>query len=80
MIIAPYIVDFVCLEAKLIVGADGGHHAEQRRYDIERSARLENMGYHIVRFWNHEILAQTETVLEQIHRELIKAPSPQPSP
>jgi len=78
--IEPYIVDFVCLEAKLIIEADGGHHAEQIAYDARRTAKLETMGYHVMRFWNHEILRELHSVLEQIQSALIEIPSPQPSP
>ncbi len=80
MVIEPYIVDFVCLEAKLIVEADGGQHAEQRGYDTKRTAFLESIGYQVMRFWNHEILGDINAVLEQIQYRLIEAPSPQPSP
>ncbi|MEJ2423204.1 MAG: endonuclease domain-containing protein [Candidatus Thiodiazotropha sp.] len=80
VIIAPYIVDFVCLEAKLVIEADGGQHGEQEAYDFKRSARLEGMGYRVLRFWNHEILCETRAVLEQIEQVLVQVPSPCPSP
>ena len=65
----------------LIIEADGGQHAGQKRYDARRSAQLEAMGYRIIRFWNHEILTETQAVLEQIRRVLLaEPPSPQPSP
>jgi very-short-patch-repair endonuclease len=66
VVIAPYIVDFVCLEAMLIIEADGGQHSEQQAYAQRRTALLEGMGYRVLRFWNHEILRETEAVLEQI--------------
>ena len=72
MVIEPYIVDFVCLEEKLIVEADGGQHSEQQKYDTVRTARLESMGYRVMRFWNHEILAEHDSVLEQILSVLSK--------
>jgi very-short-patch-repair endonuclease len=80
VVIEPYIVDFVCLEAKLIVEADGGQHLEQVEDDIKRSVFLESLGYKVIRFWNHEILGDIHTVLERIRAYLIEAPSPQPSP
>jgi len=79
-VIEPYIVDFVCLDAKLIIEADGGQHAEQAAYDTRRTAWLETMGYRVMRFWNHEILKELYNVLEPIQSALIEAPSPQPSP
>ena len=80
VVIDPYIVDFVCLEARLIVEADGGQHLEQAEADLKRSVFLESLGYKVLRFWNHEILGDIHTVLERIHGSLIEAPSPQPSP
>jgi very-short-patch-repair endonuclease len=76
VVIEPYIVDFVCLEARLIVEADGGQHLEQTDADSRRTVFLESLGYKVIRFWNHEILGDTQTVLEQIHSHLIEAPSP----
>src|SRR5665647_63610 len=52
-----YIVDFICLEKKLIIELDGWQHKEenQERYDKERTRFLEKLGFRIVRFWNNEI-------------------------
>ena len=80
VVIEPYIVDFICLEARLIVEADGGQHLVQVESDVKRSVFLESLGYKVIRFWNHEILGDIHTVLERIHGSLIEAPSPQPSP
>ena len=80
VVIEPYIVDFVCLEARLIVEADGGQHQEQAADDLKRSVFLESLGYKVIRFWNHEILCDIQAVLEQIHSSLIEAPSPLSSP
>ncbi len=75
--IPPYIVDFVCLEQKLIVELDGGQHAEQTVRDAERTACLESKGFRIIRFWNDDALKQTDAVLEEILRQL-HAPHPGP--
>jgi len=80
VLIEPYIVDFVCLEARLIVEADGGQHLEQVEDDLKRSVFLESLGYTVIRFWNHEILGDIHTVLERIHGSLIEVPSPHPLP
>ena len=80
VVIEPYIVDFVCLEARLIVAADGGQHLEQLEDDLKRSVYLESLGYKVIRCWNHEILGDTHSVLERIYGCLIEAPSPPPSP
>src|SRR5215813_9567734 len=64
--IGQYIVDFVCFEKHLIIELDGGQHAEQVAYDGERSAWLQSQGFQILRFWNHEVLQDTETVMEVV--------------
>ena len=65
-----YIVDFVCVTPKLIIEADGGQHAEQAEYDQARSLYLNGLGFTVLRFWNDEILRQTEDVLAEILRVL----------
>jgi very-short-patch-repair endonuclease len=64
----------------VIIEADGGQHAEQGDYDAQRTAALERLGFRVLRFWNHEILTETEAVLERIRRVLFETPSPCPSP
>ena len=61
-----YIVDFVCLEQRLIIELDGGQHAEQVHYDQDRDAWLRSQGYTVLRFWNNDVMQQLESVLEQI--------------
>jgi adenine-specific DNA-methyltransferase len=67
--IGPYVADFACVSVRLIVEADGGHHCENA-YDDTRSAYIEGQGWRIVRFWNNDILQQTEAVLERIESSL----------
>ena len=80
VVIEPYIVDFVCFGARLIIEADGGQHLERNESDTRRTVYLESLGYRVIRFWNNEILEHTDAVLEQIQRVLINIPSPRPSP
>jgi very-short-patch-repair endonuclease len=63
--LGPYIVDFLCVGAKLIVEADGSQHAESLR-DIVRDTYLESQGWKVLRFWNNEVLQNREGVLETI--------------
>ena len=73
-----YIVDFMCVTPKLIVEADGGQHTKQAAYDHARTAYLNSLGFTVLRFWNHEILQQTNDVLAEILRvlqELEKQPA-----
>jgi adenine-specific DNA-methyltransferase len=78
--LGPYIVDFVCVDQRLIVELDGGQHAEQAQYDSRRSAELEAAGYRVIRFWDSDVLKQTESVVEQIFVALRTAPHPNPLP
>ena len=71
-IIGSYIVDFVCLEPRLVVELDGGQHGQQVEYDTERSKYLNQLGFRVLRFWNNEVLKETEAVLEYILLELTK--------
>lgn len=79
--IGRFIVDFVCHESALVVEVDGGYHAdtEQIEHDRARTAWLKSQGFQVLRFWNHEVLGQTESVLSRI-LEAASAPSPSPSP
>ena len=67
--IAGYIVDFVALDLKLIVENDGGQHAERAAADAARTSVLEEAGYHVVRFWNHDVLRNIDGVLEALVQE-----------
>jgi adenine-specific DNA-methyltransferase len=73
--IGAYIVDFCCLEQKLVVEIDGGQHVVNAERDQKRTDFLVSKGFRVLRFWNHEVLVQLELVLEHINREL-KIPSP----
>lgn len=68
--LGPFIVDFVCFEARLIVEADGGQHDVQREYDAARTEYLRARGYHVVRVWNNDVLQNREAVIEMILRAL----------
>ena len=71
-----YIVDFVCLEKKLVVELDGGQHAEVIDYDSARTLKLEADGFQILRFWNNEIFNSMDSVLEVIYKALKNTPHP----
>lgn len=64
--INPYVVDFVCLERRVIVEVDGGQHSEQLHHDDQRSQWLEARGYRVLRFWNNDVLANTEVVAQAV--------------
>lgn len=74
-----YIADFVCFEARLIIEADGGQHAEQAEYDNRRDNWLQSQGFTVLRFWNNEIMGNMEGVVERV-LAVCKANSPSPQP
>ena len=71
-IIADYIVDFVSLQASLIIEVDGAYHAEieQKEYDDGRTERLESLGFHVLRFTNEEVFNHIDTVVDSIKKIL----------
>jgi very-short-patch-repair endonuclease len=68
--IGRYIVDFVCLEKKLVIELDGSQHLDKKDYDQDRSAWLVQNGYRVLRFWNNDVFKETEGILEVIRRML----------
>ena len=76
-VLGSYIVDFVCLEKRLVIELDGGQHAknQERARDHERDRWLREEGFTVIRAWNHEVLTNLEGVLELI-RSYCESPSP----
>jgi very-short-patch-repair endonuclease len=64
--IGPYVVDFFCKSARLVIEVDGGQHAEREAFDKQRDQYLRENSYEVVRFWNNEILGNLEGVLESL--------------
>ncbi len=73
-VIGDYIVDFVCLEKKLIIEIDGGYHSEyeQIQKDEHRTENLVSMGFSVIRLTNEELFADIESVLNYIKEQLYK--------
>lgn len=80
--IGPYVVDFVCAAAHLIIEVDGGHHNddEQAHRDLLRQRWLETEGYTVLRFWNSEIATEMPAVLERIYVALYGSLDAEPVP
>lgn len=74
--IGDYIVDFVCFDEQLVIEVDGGQHNQQKEEDEIRTQWLEGEGFDVIRFWNNEVLNQTDQVLEELLRTLRDSPSP----
>ena len=64
-----YILDFVCLERKLVIEIDGSQHADSSR-DVQREALLIAEGFRIARYWNNDVLQRRSSVLEDIFAKL----------
>ncbi len=82
--IGRFVVDFLCVEHRLIVELDGPHQdaIEQKLHDAARDAELRRRGYRIVRFANEQVLSGSENVLAEIRRAvtaLASSPSREPS-
>ena len=69
--IDSYVVDFCCIAERLIIEIDGEQHADARkRYDDARTRELKARGFRVLRFWNTEVLKETEGVVQEISRML----------
>ncbi len=79
-VIAPYIVDFYCHELGLVIELDGSQHGtdDAVEYDAERTQFLEALGLTVVRYWNHDVLGNTEVVLEDLWKVCFELKSTSP--
>jgi len=73
--VGPYIADFACREADLIIEVDGGQHSGNAG-DTRRTAELARHGYAVIRFWNQDVLKNIDGVFAVLTEHLEKAPSP----
>ena len=64
--IGRYIVDFACLEARIVVELDGGQHVGQHNHDRSRDAWLRERGFRVVRVWNNEAMSNVDGVADAI--------------
>jgi very-short-patch-repair endonuclease len=77
------IVDFACYSARLVIEVDGGQHNwdDGVRTDRARDAHLRQQGFHVLRFWNNDVLSNPDGVEELIREMLMRGtPTPNPSP
>ena len=78
MPIGPYICDFLCRDLMLVIEVDGGQHAENE-LDAVRTRYLETLGYRVNRFWNNDVLSNTDGVVSTIF-DVVRQPVPTPNP
>jgi very-short-patch-repair endonuclease len=74
--IGPFIADFLCIDAMLVVEVDGSRHAENAAYDDDRTAFLTSKGYRVIRVWNNDVMQRMDDVLAAILSALSNVPSP----
>ena len=67
-VIEPYIVDFYCHQAALVVEVDGGAHLDQQEYDQLRESQLNARGLQVLRFSNRDVMKNMDAVLVEILR------------
>jgi very-short-patch-repair endonuclease len=71
--IGRYVVDFACIRAHLVIELDGGQHNPNT--DAGRTASIRAAGFRVLRFWNNDVLANTEGILTRIAEALAEAES-----
>ena len=79
--VGPYVLDFYCPSQKLAIEIDGGQHIENVKYDALRSEYLFSIGIQVIRYWNSDVLKDTDAALEQLmitifHRPPLSTSSP----
>ena len=78
--VGRYIIDYYCVEQKLAIELDGGQHGEAVGYDQHRDSWLRSQEIRVLRFWNNQMLAETEVVMEEIYRAVVEIESDQVAP
>ena len=74
--VGPFICDFVCRRGKLVIELDGSQHGDE--VDRARTQFLEAEGYAVMRFWNHQVLQDVDSVLVTILARLESVETPPP--
>ena len=74
-----YILDFVCMDRRLVIEVDGGQHADSVA-DVNRDEFLRKGGSVVLRFWNHDVLKDPSAVANEIHRILLTRQTHHPHP
>ena len=77
--IGRFIADFASHKIGLVVEIDGGQHASRAASDAERTKVFQAHGYRVLRYWNNDVLANIDGVLENIQRAIAATPTPDPS-
>ena len=76
--IGPYFADFCAIKQRLVIELDGAQHAELSQEDEIRTSFLKSRDYRVLRFWNDQVLADIEEVLNAIGKSLGGSIQPEP--
>ena len=68
LVIANHIVDFACPKVRLVVEIDGGYHEGRERHDASRDRHLEQLGWHVLRITDEQVIGNLDGVVESIAR------------
>ena len=79
-VIGAYIADFASREPMIVVEVDGDTHAASKGYDEARTAKLEQFGYRVIRFSNHDVMANMDGVFAELESFVLQPPLPTLSP
>jgi very-short-patch-repair endonuclease len=75
-----YVLDFACLDPKLVIEIDGSQHLDQRAYDAHRTDWLMNQGFAVLRFWANVVMSETDAVVVRIIEQLSLVARAAPTP
>ena len=80
--LGPYVADFACMAARLVIEIDGSQHGDEpnRTRDEARTCWLESEGYRVIRFWNNDIVQNPEGLLDVIYAALYGSRDTDPRP
>jgi len=70
--VGKYILDFACIDVKLVIEVDGSQHNVLQSQDNERTAWLNEQGWKVLRYWNNDVLQSIDVVLDEIYNALSK--------
>ena len=76
--VSPFIVDFVCLEGRLIIEVEGSQYAQKAVQVAHRDDYLTDLGFKVLRFWDNSVLADIDAVIELIAQALEDQGDPHP--
>jgi very-short-patch-repair endonuclease len=80
--IGPYVADFACMAARLIIEVDGSQHGDDANLprDEARTRWFASKGYRVIRFWNNDVSRSIEDVLEAIYAAVHGSRDAEPAP